>query len=192
MWFARAGFPPGTRAKKNALLAPNHAQRLGAFLLAIVYFTNPKPNPGLKPGRCTMADVPLLRTVSHAHHSEDGELLDFTVQFTDGSETSFEAHETDFIAAMSVFGRCQISARKAREKKGRADPSGAPPSDAIAIDPKRLGLIVGPEGLPYLVVYRSNEPPLGIRLTVEDAQRLSGTFQRLLQKVERTPEPKRD
>ena len=36
MWSARAGFPPGTRAQKNALLAPNHAQRLGAFLLAIV------------------------------------------------------------------------------------------------------------------------------------------------------------
>jgi hypothetical protein len=34
MWFARAGFPPGTRAKNNALLAPNHAQRLGAFLFA--------------------------------------------------------------------------------------------------------------------------------------------------------------
>jgi len=32
MWSARAGFPPGTRAQKNALLAPNHAQRLGAFL----------------------------------------------------------------------------------------------------------------------------------------------------------------
>jgi len=32
MWTARAGFPPGTRAQKNALLAPNHAQRLGAFL----------------------------------------------------------------------------------------------------------------------------------------------------------------
>jgi hypothetical protein len=32
MWFARAGFPPGARAKKNALLAPNHAQRLGAFI----------------------------------------------------------------------------------------------------------------------------------------------------------------
>jgi hypothetical protein len=30
MWFARAGFPPGTRAK-NALLASNPAQRLGAF-----------------------------------------------------------------------------------------------------------------------------------------------------------------
>jgi hypothetical protein len=27
--------------EKNALLAPNHAQRLGAFLLAIVYFPNP-------------------------------------------------------------------------------------------------------------------------------------------------------
>jgi hypothetical protein len=34
MWFVRAGFPPGTRAKKNALLAPNHAQRLGAFPFA--------------------------------------------------------------------------------------------------------------------------------------------------------------
>jgi len=27
------------RAQKNALLAPNHAQRLGAFLLAIAHFT---------------------------------------------------------------------------------------------------------------------------------------------------------
>jgi len=139
-----------------------------------------------------MADKPLFRTVRHAHHSEDGELLEFALQFEDGSETSFETLSSDFTAAMSVFARCQISARKAREATDRADPSGAPPSDAVVIDPKRLGLIVGPEGLPYLVVYRSNEPPLGIRLTVEDAQRLAGAFQRLLQKVERTPEPKRD
>ena len=33
------------------------------------------------------------------------------------------------------------------------------PSDAVVIDPKRLGRTVGPERLPYLVVYRSNEPP---------------------------------
>jgi len=37
MWSARAGFPPGTRAQKNALLAPNHAQRLGAFLLSAAH-----------------------------------------------------------------------------------------------------------------------------------------------------------
>ena len=37
MWFARAGFPPGARAKKNALLAPNHAQRLGAFFYALFW-----------------------------------------------------------------------------------------------------------------------------------------------------------
>jgi hypothetical protein len=42
MWFARAGFPPGARAKKNALLAPNHAQRLGAFILGIAIL--PKPS----------------------------------------------------------------------------------------------------------------------------------------------------
>jgi len=139
-----------------------------------------------------MADVPLLRAVSHSHHSQDGELLDFTLQFTDGSATSFKALTSDFTAAMSIFAHCQISARNARGAQGRTDTTGAPPSDAVVIDPKRLGLIVGPERLPYLVVYRSNEPPLGIRLTVEDAQRLAGAFQRLLQKVERTPEPKRD
>jgi hypothetical protein len=43
MWFARAGFPPGARAKKNALLAPNHAQRLGAFLLCIVFLWEVRP-----------------------------------------------------------------------------------------------------------------------------------------------------
>ena len=83
---------------------------------------------------------------------------------------------------MSIFVQCQISARKARGAQGKIDTGGAPPSDVVVIDPKRLGLIVGPERLPYLVVYRSNEPPLGIRLTVEDAQRLAGAFQRLLQK----------
>jgi len=137
-----------------------------------------------------MADVPLLRAVSDSRHSQDGELLDFTLQFTDGSATSFEALTSDFPAAMSIFADCHISARKARGAQGRTDTTGAPPSDAVVIDPKRLGLIVGPERLPYLVVYRSNEPPLGIRLTVEDAQRLAGAFQRLLQK--RTPEPKCD
>jgi hypothetical protein len=139
-----------------------------------------------------MAEVPLLRAISHSHHSQDGELLDFTLQFSDGSTTSFEALTSDFTAAMSIFAHCQISARKARGAKGRTDTAGVPPSNAVVIDPKRLGLIVGPERLPYIVVYRSNEPPLGIRLTVEDAQRLSGAFQRLLQKVDGTPEPKRD
>ena len=38
-----------------------------------------------------MADVPLLRAVSHSHHSQDGELLDFTLQFADGSATRFES-----------------------------------------------------------------------------------------------------
>ena len=37
-----------------------------------------------------MADVPLLRAVSHSHHSQDGEILDFTLQFADGSATKFE------------------------------------------------------------------------------------------------------
>lgn len=37
-----------------------------------------------------MADVPLLRAVSHSHHSQDGEFLDFTRQFADGSATKFE------------------------------------------------------------------------------------------------------
>jgi hypothetical protein len=137
-----------------------------------------------------MADAPLLRAVSSSGHSQDGELLDFTLQFTDGSETSFKALTSDFTAAMSIFAQCQIAARKARGAQGRTDTTGTPPSDAVVIDPKRLGLIVGPERLPYLVVYRSNEPPLGIRLTVEDAQRLAGAFQRLLQK--QTPKPKRD
>jgi hypothetical protein len=40
MWFARAGFPPGARAKKTRFWAPNHAQRLGAFLLAIAILQN--------------------------------------------------------------------------------------------------------------------------------------------------------
>ena len=127
-----------------------------------------------------MADVPLLRAVSHSHHSQDGELLDFTLQFADGSATRFEALTSDFTAAMSIFVQCQISARKAQ---GKIDTGGAPPSDVVVIDPKQLGLIIGPERLPYLVVYRSNEPPLGIRLTVEDAQRLAGAFQRLLQRA---------
>ena len=127
-----------------------------------------------------MAGVPLLRAVSHSHHSQDGELLDFTLQFTDGSATRFEAITSDFAGAMSIFIQCQISARKARRAQGKIDTGGVPPSDAVVIDPERLGLIVGPERLPYLVVYRSNEPPLGIRLTVEDAQRLAGAFQRLL------------
>ena len=35
-----------------------------------------------------MADVPLLRAVSHSHHSQDGEILDFTLQFADGSATT--------------------------------------------------------------------------------------------------------
>jgi hypothetical protein len=126
-----------------------------------------------------MADVPLLRAVNHSRHSQDGELLDFTQQFTDGSATSFEALTSDFTAAMSIFDDCNISARKARGAQGRTDTTGAPPSNAVVIDPKRLGLIVGPERLPYVVVYRSNEPPLGIRLTVEDAQRLAGALQRL-------------
>ena len=137
-----------------------------------------------------MADVPLLRAVSHSHHSKDGEFLDFTLEFADGSATRFEALTSDFTSAMSIFAQCQISARKARGAKGKFDAGGAPPSDVVVIDPKRLGLIVGPERLPYLVVYRSNGPPLGIRLTVEDAQRLAGAFQRLLQKVVLTPEPK--
>lgn len=138
-----------------------------------------------------MANVPLLRGVSHSHHSQDGELLNFTLQFTNGSATSFEALTPEFTTAMSVFARCQIAAQKARGGQGRIDTSGAPPSDAVVIDPKRVGLIVGIERLPYLVVYRSNEPPLGIRLTVEDAHRLAGAFHRLMQKVERTTEPKR-
>ena len=37
-----------------------------------------------------MADVPLPRAVSHSHHSQDGEFLDFTLQFADGSATKFE------------------------------------------------------------------------------------------------------
>ncbi len=127
-----------------------------------------------------MVGVPLLRAVSHSHHSQDGELLHFTLQFTDGSATRFEAVTSDFSGAMSIFIQCQISARKARRAQGKIDTGGAPPSDVVVIDPERLGLIVGPERLPYVVVYRSNEPPLGIRLTVEDAQRLAGAFQRLL------------
>ena len=130
-----------------------------------------------------MAGVPLLKAVSHSHHSREGELLDFTLQFTDGSATRFEALTSDFSAAMSIFVQCQISARKAHRAQGKMDTGGAPPSDVVVIDPKRLGLIVGPERLPYLVVYRSNEPPLGIRLTVEDAQKLAGAFQRLLYKA---------
>ena len=43
-----------------------------------------------------MADVPLLRAVSHSHHSQDGEFLDFTLQFADGSATRFEAPASDF------------------------------------------------------------------------------------------------
>lgn len=130
-----------------------------------------------------MAGVPLLRAVSHSHHSQDGELLDFTLQFADGSAARFEALTSDFTAAMSIFVQCQISARKAHRAQGKIDTGGAPPSDVVVIDPKRLGLLIGPERLPYLVVYRSDEPPLGIRLTVEDAQRLAGAFQRLLQKA---------
>ena len=38
-----------------------------------------------------MADVPLLRAVSHSQYSQNGELLDFTLQFADGSATRFEA-----------------------------------------------------------------------------------------------------
>ena len=129
-----------------------------------------------------MANVPLLKSVSHPHHSQDGELLDFTLQFTDGSATRFESFTSDFTAALSIFVQCQVSARKARGAQGKINTGGAPPSDVVVIDPKRIGLIIGPERLPYLVVYRSNEPPLGIRLTVEDAQRLAGAFQRLLQK----------
>jgi hypothetical protein len=130
-----------------------------------------------------MADVPLLRAVSHSHHSQEGELLDFTLQFTDGSATRFEALTSDFSTAMSIFIQCQLSARKAHRAQGKPDTGGAPPSDVVVIDPKRIGLIIGSERLPYLVVYRSDEPPLGIRLTVEDAQRLAGAFQRLLQKA---------
>ena len=55
-----------------------------------------------------MADVPLLRAVSHSRHSQDGELLDFTLQFTDGSATRFEALTSDFTAAMSIFAQCHI------------------------------------------------------------------------------------
>ena len=130
-----------------------------------------------------MADVPLLRAVSHSQHSQNGELLDFTLQFADGSATRFEALTSDFTAAISIFVQCQISARKSRGAQGKIDTGGGPPSDVVVIDPKRLGLLIGPERLPYLVVYRSDEPPLGIRLTVEDAQRLAGAFQRLLQKA---------
>jgi len=43
---------PSRRARENnALLAPNHAQRLGAFLLPIVYFR--KPLLGLEPSELT-------------------------------------------------------------------------------------------------------------------------------------------
>ena len=42
-----------------------------------------------------MADVPLLRAVSHSRHSPDGELLDFTLQFADGSATTFQALTSD-------------------------------------------------------------------------------------------------
>jgi hypothetical protein len=128
-----------------------------------------------------MADVPLLRAVSQSHHSQDGEILDFTLQFADGSATRFEVPASDFTIAMTIFVQCLISARKAHRAQGKIDTGGAPPSDVVVIDPKRLGLIIGPERLPYLVVYMSNEPPLGIRLTVEDAQRLAGAFQRFLQ-----------
>jgi hypothetical protein len=75
-----------------------------------------------------MAEVPLLRAISHSHHSQDGELLDFTLQFSDGSTTSFEALTSDFTAAMSIFAHCQISARKARGAKGRTDTTGVPPT----------------------------------------------------------------
>ena len=33
-----------------------------------------------------MADVPLLRAVSHSHHSQNGELLDFTLQLPTGPQ----------------------------------------------------------------------------------------------------------
>ena len=72
-----------------------------------------------------MADEPLLRAVSHSHHSQDGDLLDFTLQFADGSATRFEALTSDFTAAMSIFVQCQISARKARGAQGRTDTGGA-------------------------------------------------------------------
>ena len=75
-----------------------------------------------------MADVPLLRAVSHSHHSKDGEFLDFTLEFADGSATRFEALTSDFTSAMSIFAQCQISARKARGAQGKFDAGGAPPS----------------------------------------------------------------
>ena len=84
-----------------------------------------------------MADVPLLRAVSHSHHSQNGELLDFTLQFADGSATRFEALTSDFTAAISIFVQCQISARKSRGAQGKIDTGGGPPSDVVVIDPKR-------------------------------------------------------
>ena len=79
----------------------------------------------------------MLRAVSHSHHSQNGELLDFTLQFADGSATRFEALTSDFTAAISIFVQCQISARKARGAQGKIDTGGGPPSDVVVIDPKR-------------------------------------------------------
>ena len=89
------------------------------------------------------------------------DFLDFTLQFADGSATSFEVPAADFTVAMSIFVQCQISARKAHRAQGKIDTGGAPPSDVVVIDPKRLGLIIGPERLPYLVVYRSERDHSG-------------------------------
>jgi hypothetical protein len=84
-----------------------------------------------------------------------------------------------------------MAARKLREQKGRADPTGAIPDDIVVIDPERLGLLVGPDGLPLFVVHRSKEPPLGIRLTVDDARRVEEAFRRLMQQAKQTPEPRK-
>jgi len=55
---------------KNALLAPNHAQRLGAFLLPAVYFR--KPTLGLEPSGLTGTTRIRPPAGSSCHHVMTG------------------------------------------------------------------------------------------------------------------------
>jgi hypothetical protein len=69
-----------------------------------------------------MADVPLLRAVSHSHHSQDGEILDFTLQFADGSATRFEVPASDFTIAMSIFVQSKSRHEKLIERRAKSTP----------------------------------------------------------------------
>jgi hypothetical protein len=84
---------------------------------------------------------------------------------------------SDF-TTLSIFVHCK-SRHERPISSGKIDTGSAPPSDVVVIDPKHLADHW--PGKLYLVVYRSMNHHWH-QLTVEDAQRLAGAFQRLLQK----------